>query len=120
MLHDHQIAVAPAQSRAISPLTLGAELERDRLTHRVRTILVTIDVLRQRANEWRREGGGPPGHLQRVITDFEAQVETIEARLRDLAPERAGALRLADAGRGARDVSFRTPSIPWFSTDLKR
>ena len=95
MPDDDQIAVPSAQTRPIYPLTLGDELERDRLKHRVKTMLVTIDVLRQRATEWRRETSGPRGHLQRAIADFEARVEAINARLRDLAPEHAGALHVA-------------------------
>jgi hypothetical protein len=44
--------------------------------------------LRKRANEHRRERGGPPRHLRHSIADFEAQIDAIEARLQDLAPER--------------------------------
>jgi hypothetical protein len=64
--------------------TLGAELERDRLKHRVTRMTVAIGVLRQRESENRREPGAPRGHLGQAITDFEGQIEAMNARLRDL------------------------------------
>jgi hypothetical protein len=64
--------------------TLGADLERDRLTRRVRRMTVTISVLRQRERENRRWSGAPRRHLGRVIADFEAQIQTMNLRLHDL------------------------------------
>ncbi|HEY1516518.1 MAG TPA: hypothetical protein VGF91_08875 [Solirubrobacteraceae bacterium] len=86
---DSSIAIAPARApgRATphTPThTLGAELERDRLARRVRRMTVAIGVLRQRESENRRERRAPHRHLGRAIADFEAQIETMNARLRDL------------------------------------
>jgi hypothetical protein len=85
---DTPIWAAPVQTRPRSAQSLGAELERDRLQHRVRTTTVAIRVLRQRASEQRRRPGGPPRHLGRAIADFETQLAAMNVRLRDLAPER--------------------------------
>jgi len=68
-----------------SPQTLAAALERDRLERRVRRTTVAIASLRQLESGDRRRPGGPK-HLRRAIADFEAQVEAMTARLRDLAP----------------------------------
>jgi len=68
--------------------TLGADLERDRLERRVIRMTVAIAALRQRASGYRRELGGPPGPLRHAIADFEDQIEVMNARLRDLSPER--------------------------------
>jgi hypothetical protein len=70
-----------------SPRTLGAELERDRLNRRVSRTTVAIAALRQHASEHRRELGALPRPLRQAIADFEAQIEAMNARLRDLAPE---------------------------------
>ena len=63
--------------------TLGAVLERDRLERRVRRMTVTIGVLRQRTSD-RREPGARQRRLGQVIADFEAQIEAINTRLREL------------------------------------
>jgi hypothetical protein len=68
----------------ISAHTLGAELERDRLELRVTRVTVAVAVLRERVSRRRPELGAPPRHLLRAIADFEAQIETLSARLRDL------------------------------------
>jgi hypothetical protein len=64
--------------------TLGAELERDRLERRPTRMTVAIGVLRRRESENRRAPGAPRRHLRQAIADFEAQVEAINTRLRDL------------------------------------
>ena len=64
--------------------TLGAELERDRLDRRVGRKTLAIGVLRQRKGQNRREPGARQRHLGRVIADFEAQIEAMNTRLRDL------------------------------------
>jgi hypothetical protein len=64
--------------------TLGAELERDRLERRVRRMTVAIGGLRRRESENRREPGASQRHLGQAIADFEAQVEAMKTRLRDL------------------------------------
>jgi hypothetical protein len=73
----HMSATSPA-----SAYTLGAELERDRLNCRVSRMTVAIGVLREREN--RRWSGAPHRHLGRVIADFEAQIQAMNLRLRDL------------------------------------
>jgi hypothetical protein len=67
--------------------TLGAELERDRLEHRVGRLAVAVAALRQRANEHRRELGAVPSHVRHAIADFEAQAAAMDGRLRELAAE---------------------------------
>jgi hypothetical protein len=68
----------------VSPHTLGEVLERDRLECRVRRVTVAVGVLRGRVTGYRPELGAPPRHLLRAIADFEAQIEALSARLRDL------------------------------------
>jgi hypothetical protein len=75
-------------SHARSTSTLGAELERDRLEHRVNRIAFAIAALRERAREHRRELGGAPMHIRQAIADFEAQSAALNARLLDLADDR--------------------------------
>jgi hypothetical protein len=77
-----------AQAPAGRALTLGEGLERDRLEHRVRRAAVAIAVLRGLAIEQRRELGATPKHVRQAIADFEFQIESMNARLLDLAPER--------------------------------
>lgn len=67
----------------VSPHTLGEALERDRLERRVRRITVAVAVLRERVRGHRSELA-PPRHVLRTIADFEAQIEALSARLRDL------------------------------------
>jgi hypothetical protein len=64
--------------------TLGAALERDRLERRVRRMTVAIGVLRQRETQNRREPGAARRYLGQAIADFEAQIEAMNTRLRDL------------------------------------
>jgi hypothetical protein len=72
-------------ARLSSTHSLGAELERDRLELRVRRVTIAVAALRER--EHRRELGAPPKHVRLAIADFEAQIEAMNARLRDLAPD---------------------------------
>ena len=67
-----------------STYTLGAVLERDRLERRVRRMTVAIGVLRQRESVYRREPSDPRWHLRQAVADFEAQIEAMNTRLRDL------------------------------------
>lgn len=67
----------------VSPPTLGEALERDRLERRVRRVTVAVAVLRQRVRGDRPEPA-PPQHVLRAIADFEAQIEALSGRLRDL------------------------------------
>jgi hypothetical protein len=69
---------------ATSTLTLGAELERDRLERRLRWMTVAVDLLRSQASDHHSRSGAIPRSLGLAITDFEAQIATINARLRDL------------------------------------
>jgi hypothetical protein len=74
-------------TRPTSTHSLGAKLERDRLERRVSRMTVAVGLLRQRTSERRRDPDGPPRHLRRVLTDFETQIEAMNARLRDLGSE---------------------------------
>ena len=67
-----------------SPHSLGEVLERDRLERRVRRVTVAVAVLRDRVTGHRPELDAPPRHLLLTIADFEAQIEVLSARLRDL------------------------------------
>jgi hypothetical protein len=69
--------------------SLGAQLERDRIERRIRRASVAILVLRQRAIEHRRRLGATSPYVLKTIADFEAEIEALDARLRDLTPERA-------------------------------
>jgi hypothetical protein len=73
----------------LSPHTLGEVLERDRLERRVRRVTVAVAVLRDRLTGHRPELDTPPRHLLLTIADFEAQMEALSARLRDLGRDRA-------------------------------
>ena len=46
-------------------------------------------ALRKRASEQRRTLGAPSSHLRRTMADFDAQLEAMTARLRDLTPDAA-------------------------------
>jgi hypothetical protein len=78
-----------SSTRPTSTHTLGAELERERLEHRVGRVTVAIAALCLRASEHQRELGEPPTHIRQAIADFEAQLAAMNARLRDLAHDRA-------------------------------
>jgi hypothetical protein len=73
--------VKPRHTNADSIETLGAKLERDRLTRRARRLTAVIAALRQQAGEPRARNR----HIQQVITGFEAEVAAVNARLNDLA-----------------------------------
>jgi hypothetical protein len=68
----------------VSPGTLGEALERDRLERRVRRVTVAVAVLRERVSRHRPEPRTSPRHLLHAIADFEAQLEALSTRLRDL------------------------------------
>jgi hypothetical protein len=74
-------------ARACSTHSLGAVLERDRLERRVGRLTIAIAVLRHRMSEDRRNPGAPPRHVRQAIADFEAQIDAMDSRLRDLAPD---------------------------------
>jgi hypothetical protein len=65
--------------------SLGEDLELDRLERRVTRVTVVIAALRERASKRRPGLGAPPRHLRQAIADFEAQIESMNARLRELA-----------------------------------
>lgn len=69
--------------------SLGAELERDRLERRARRMTVAIASLHVLANESGREPGATPRHLHQTLVDFEAQIDAMNGRLRELAGERS-------------------------------
>jgi hypothetical protein len=71
--------------------TLGAELERDRLERRLRRATVAIAALHDRVSGHRPELGTASRRLRQTIADFEAQIEALSARLRDLGHDSASA-----------------------------
>jgi hypothetical protein len=68
-----------------SPLTLGAEPERDRLERRVTRMRFALASLRRHANQHRRQFGTTPRQLQQAIAGFQTQILSIEARLQRIA-----------------------------------
>jgi hypothetical protein len=48
-----------------------------------------IASLHQLAHENERELGAPPKHLHHTLVDFEAQIDAMNTRLRELAPDQA-------------------------------
>jgi hypothetical protein len=66
--------------------TLGAMLERDRLERRARRMTVVIAGLRQQASGYAREAAADSKYLHHAIAEFEAEIETMNARLRELVP----------------------------------
>jgi hypothetical protein len=83
------IASSVTSTATISPHTLGEALERDRLERRVRRVTVAVAVLRERVSRHRPDPGTPPRHLLNALADFEAQVDALSTRLRDLGGEPA-------------------------------
>jgi hypothetical protein len=73
---------------SVTQHSLGEELERDRLEHRVRRVTVAIAALRDREHDHRRRFGASPRAVRQAITEFEAKAEAMNARLRDLAFDR--------------------------------
>lgn len=69
--------------------TLGPEHERDYLERRISRIAVAISWLRQYGGERQGDGRIPHRYVRQAITDFEAQIDAMNARLRDLPPKRA-------------------------------
>jgi hypothetical protein len=70
--------------RPTSTITLGAELERDRLEFRVSGVTVALAWLRQYTSEHRPEPSVAPKYVRQAIADIEA----MNARFRDLAHDR--------------------------------
>ncbi len=64
--------------------TLGAKLERDRLTRRARRVTAVIAALRRQAGGPGAETHARNRHIQQAITEFEAEVAAINARLSDI------------------------------------
>lgn len=69
--------------------TLGAELERDHLERRISRTAIAITWLRQYGGERQGDGRVPGRYVRQAITDFEAQIVAMNARLRDLPPKPA-------------------------------
>jgi hypothetical protein len=103
-------------TRPTSAHTLGAELERERLEHRLGRVTVAIAALRLRASEHRRELGEPPTHIRQAIADFEAQPAAMYARLRDLAHDRGS----PESTDGAAQMSTVTRSDSHSFEEVRR
>lgn len=80
-------------------MTLGANLERDRLAQRARRIAAVIAALRRQAGG---ERAAPSGgrHILQAIAEFEAELAAINARLSDLATGATPAQRRSDLPPG--------------------
>ncbi|MGA2014875.1 MAG: hypothetical protein ABSH51_30705 [Solirubrobacteraceae bacterium] len=80
-------------------MTLGANLEWDRLTQRARRVRAVIAALRRQTG-WRRAAAyASDRHILRAIAEFEAELATIDARLSDLATGATPAQRRSDLPR---------------------
>jgi hypothetical protein len=76
----------PTPTEILGVELAGDHAERRRLERRVRRMTVTVAWLRQYAIEHRAEPIVRPKYVRHAIADFEAQIATMDARLRDLAP----------------------------------
>ena len=61
-------------------MTVGAELERDRLLQRERQLVLVLRELRARARASNGNGRVPPG-LGRAIADFEGELRDVRDRV---------------------------------------
>jgi hypothetical protein len=66
-------------------MTLGANLERDRLTRRARRVRAVIAALQRQADGAHAAAHAGKRHLRQAISEFEAELVAIDARLNDLA-----------------------------------
>ena len=62
-------------------MTLGAKLERDRLTGRARRVRAVIVALRRQAGGEQAAAGAGNRHILRAISEFEGELAAIDARL---------------------------------------
>jgi hypothetical protein len=65
-------------------MTLGVELERDRLLRRAQRLRAVIAELRRHVESQRAEALAPKPPILRAITEFEADLDVLERRLNDL------------------------------------
>jgi hypothetical protein len=77
--------MSPSHVKPRTAETLGAELERDRLTQRARRVTAVIAALKQQAGGPRAEAYARNRQIHQAIKEFEGEVATINARLSDLA-----------------------------------
>jgi hypothetical protein len=77
-----------SDASGLARATPGAELERDRLERRISRTAIAITWLRQYGGERQGDGRVPGRYVRQAITDFEAQIVAMKARLRDLPPKR--------------------------------
>ena len=64
------------------PLRLAATLEQDRLRRRERRLNLVVRELRARAEAGRTQSGRVPEPLGRALSDFETELRSVRARLR--------------------------------------
>jgi hypothetical protein len=69
---------------ALSPVSLAATLERDRLAHRVRRLEAVLDALTDRALHRGEAGDRVPPALERAIADFRIELRAVRWRLAEL------------------------------------
>ena len=62
-------------------LTVGAQLERDRLQHRATRLHAVIAALRRRADEERAEGARRAPGLAIALDDFERELDAVRSQL---------------------------------------
>ena len=89
-----------ASMHEMPDVTLGADLERDRVTqraHRVRAVIAALQRLAGRGDAAAQTGNR---HLLRAIAEFEAELAGIDARLSDLGRGVAPAQKRSDPPRG--------------------
>ena len=65
-------------------ITIGSELERDRLAHRINRMELVLRALKDRAT-LRSEGGDVPAPLREAIRDFSTELHALRGRFAEMA-----------------------------------
>jgi hypothetical protein len=80
-------------------MTLGSNLERDRLTRRARRVRAVIAALRRQAAAGSAAAYAGGRHILQAIAEFEAELAAIDAHLSDLPAGATPAQRRSDLPR---------------------
>jgi hypothetical protein len=89
-----------ASMHEVPDLTLGADLERDRLTRRAHRVRAVIAALGRLAGRGDAVAHTDNRHILKAIAEFEAELAAIDARLSDLGRGVTPAQRRSDPPRG--------------------
>lgn len=89
-------------------LTLGMELERDRLERRLQRVTAVLAELHRRASDQRGQFGRPTRPMRQAIGDFEAVSTAIADRLDALAADESPSLSRKTA---AQHIPYSDPTV---------